>query len=440
MIRLCQGDKRMAYPTLAPSSTTSVSRLPVTGNVDNVNSSDNPLPYGVYIDHASSHHALQGFVTGAVDQVSYVYKKLGGDVLDIEITEYQVYAAYEEACLEYSYLVNVHQAKNVLGSVLGASTGSFDNDGQLSGSHSLSGSNIALRYPKYSFDYALRVGEKVSTEAGIGGSTPIYSASFDAIVDQQDYDLQELISGSAALSSSFPYFEKVGDKRVTIRKVYYKTPNAMWRFYGYYGGLNTVGNLSYYGQYADDSTFEVIPTWQNKSQAMAFEDAIYTRTSHFSYEIKDNNLRLFPKPYRGGPEQYWVEFTVETDPWTEEAGKEDGGKGVNNMNTLPFENIPYDSINSIGKQWIRRFALALSKEMLGLVRSKFATIPIPNENVTLNGPSLVSEAKEEQGALREELKTVLDELTYEKLAEKDSNISDSAQNVLRNIPPSLYVG
>jgi hypothetical protein len=244
-------------------------------------------------------------------------------------------------------------------------------------------------------------------------------------------------------SSASPFYQKLGtngDKRVTIRKVYYKTPNAMWRFYGYYGGLNTVGNLSYYGQYSDDSTFELIPTWQNKAQAMAFEDSIYTRASHFSYEIKDNKLRLFPKPYTGGPTKYWVEFTVATDPWTEEAGKENGSSGVNNMNTLPFENIPYDNINSIGKQWIRRFALALSKEMLGLIRSKFATIPIPNESVTLNGPALVTEAKEEQNLLRDELKTVLDELTYEKLAEKDSNISESSQNVLKNIPPSVFVG
>ena len=72
------------------------------------------------------------------------------------------------------------------------------------------------------------------------------------------------------------------------RKVFYKTPNSMWRFFGYYGGLNAIGNLSSYGQYADDSTFEVIPTWHNKLQAMAYETAIYTRNSHFSYEIKNN--------------------------------------------------------------------------------------------------------------------------------------------------------
>ena len=123
---------------------------------------------------------------------------------------------------------------------------------------------------------------------------PIYSASFTTEVGRQDYDLQAIIENTSTTDSSSPFYNAVGNNRVTIRKVFYKTPQAMWRFYGYYGGLNTVGNLSYYGQYADDSTFEVIPVWQNKSQAMAFEDAIYTRTSHFSYEIKDNKLRIFP--------------------------------------------------------------------------------------------------------------------------------------------------
>ena len=64
----------------------------------------------------------------------------------------------------------------------------------------------------------------------------------------------------------------------------------MWRFYGYYGGLNVVGNLHQYGQFADDSSFDLVPAWQNKLQAMAYEDAIYTRNSHYSYEIKNNNL------------------------------------------------------------------------------------------------------------------------------------------------------
>ncbi len=103
----------------------------------------------------------------------------------------------------------------------------------------------------------------------------------------------------------------------------------------------------------------------------------------------------------------WVEFSVPTSP-VEDAGNGRGAfGGVNNMNTLPFSNLPYDTINSIGKQWIRRFALALSKETLGQVRSKLASIPIPGDSVTLNGSDLISQAKDEQDKLREELEVYL---------------------------------
>ena len=110
------------------------------------------------------------------------------------------------------------------------------------------------------------------------------------------------------------------------------------------------------------------------------------------------------------------------------------------MNSLPFPNVPYIHINSIGKQWIRRFALSLCKETLGQVRSKLASIPIPGNDVTLNGPALISEAKEEQTNLREELKTVFDELVYGKLAEGDQAMQASVQEVLAKIPQGIYVG
>ena len=110
------------------------------------------------------------------------------------------------------------------------------------------------------------------------------------------------------------------------------------------------------------------------------------------------------------------------------------------MNSLPFPNMPYENINSIGKQWIRRFALSLSKETLGQVRSKLASIPIPGNEITLNGPSLISEAKEEQTALRDELKTVLDELVYGKLAEGDAAMQGSLNEVFKTIPHGIYVG
>ena len=214
----------------------------------------------------------------------------------------------------------------------------------------------------------------------------------------------------------------------------------MWRFYGYYGGLNTVGNMSNYGQWSDDSTFEVIPAWQNKMQAMAFEDAIYTRNSHFSYELRNNKLRLFPAPNTVTAAKYWIEFTVPQEPYLGN-DPDIGIMGVNNMNTLPFENIPYANINAIGKQWIRRYALALSKETLGQVRSKFGnSIPIPGEQVSLNGDALLSQAKEEQNALREELIKVFDELTYTKLSEDDKNFMENAAGLQKAIPLTIFVG
>ncbi len=538
----------MSLPTLTPASTLSAIILPITGTAGNINSA---VPYKIYSETTSPLYSKQ-FLSGAVDQVSYVYKKLGGDVLDIELTEGNVYAAFEEAVLEYSYLINVHQASNILSDALGNTTGSFDSKGNLESgelSSSLGGKHVALKYPKFDYSMTRRAADGIAAEVGLNGSVQ-YSASFDVVAGTQDYDLQTIISaksstkasGSVTISdhselaandtvkvittngtvitatthgtettsihTNSPTFD-VGDgsnaavatnlatclnanhllvatasagvvtitqktagtagnttitltdagtagmtkvdfaggntsytgdisgKKVLIKKVFYKTPHAMWRFYGYYGGLNVVGNLHNYGQFSDDSTFQLIPAWHNKAQAMAFEDAIYTRMSHFSYELRNNKLRLFPIPQTAMQEKMWVEFSVPTDVWDNTDKQTDG---VNNMNTLPIGNLPYNNINSIGKQWIRRFALALCKETLGQVRSKFATVPIPGESVTLNGTALLSEGKEEQEKLRTELKETLAELTYAKMIEQDGTMMENADKVLQKVPNYIFVG
>ena len=131
----------------------------------------------------------------------------------------------------------------------------------------------------------------------------------------------------------------------------------------------------------------------------------------------------------------WFTFQVlDEGPWTVNENSKDGIEGINNFNTVPFANIPYQNINAVGKQWIRRFALALSKETLGQVRGKFATIPIPGENLTLNASDLLSQAQTEQNALRDELKAVLDEMVYSALAERDANTATSV-NTLRKLTP-----
>jgi hypothetical protein len=415
----------MAFPSLTPSSTTSAITLPSTGSES-----------GVTDSLAIKFYTSDSFLSGAAAQVAFTYKRLGGDVLDIELTAENVYNHYEEADLEYSYIVNLHQARNSLGSALGGETGSFDHKGTISGTVDKS-----TKYPKFLFDYAFRVADKFSSEAIIGGTTPIYSASFTTVSDQQDYDLQSIVSSSAVGEESVPYQDLVGNKRIKIRQVYYVTPRQMWRFYGYYGGLNVTGDMHTYGQYADDSSFEVIPVWQNKIQAIQYEDHLYTRTSHYSYEIINNNLRIYPIPDNVSPDKFWFRFSIEDNDAYATGSYDTGMDGVNNMSNLPFENLPYNSINSMGKQWIRRFALALSKETLGQIRGKFGnSVPIPGDNVSLNASDLLSQAATEQSALREELNKQLDEMLYAKLAEADKAFVENTDAIVSKAPMKIYVG
>tara|TARA_B100000214_G_scaffold321896_1_gene257629 strand:- start:3730 stop:5001 length:1272 start_codon:yes stop_codon:yes gene_type:complete len=419
---------------LNPTSETSAIVLTSTGSTSKVTGS---LPFGVYNDSTE-------FLSGASAQVAYTYKKLGGDVIDIELTPSNVYAAYEEAVLEYSYIVNLHQGKNVLSTVLGTQTGTFDHKGGITGGPT----SASLKYPRFSLGYANRVGDGAAGAGGMGGTIAQYSASFKPVKEVQDYDIQNIIqsasdSGVDQAGNAVGYAGKIDDKRVIVTKVYYRSPRAMWRFYGYYGGVGVVGNYSTYGQFADDSTFEVIPTWQNKMQAVMYEDSIYTRTSHYSYEIINNKIRLYPTPSNwgmdGADDRIWFRFYVDMEPYAT-GSYNSGVEGVNNLNTVPFDNIPYENINSMGKQWIRKYALALCKEMLGQIRGKFTTVPIPGESVTLNYSDLLSQAKEEQQALKDKLREMLKEVEYSALAKTDQEITDSATNTLKATPLGIFVG
>ena len=449
----------MAKPTLTPAQQTSVIVLPENYQVPGPGAEKDALiasfPFGIYAnvdywfdgDGNTEQAQVDTFLQGAADQVAYTYRKLGGDVLDIELTKEQVFAAYEEAVLEYSYILNIHQTKNTLSNSLGNSTGSFNEDGAITedvadNSVVNKKTHVSLKYPRFDFAYARRVTEGISEEVGVGGSTTVYSASIDVQDGVQDYDIQAAITADPDWQAALGFTGADDANKILVKKVFYKTPKAMWTYYGYYNGVNVLGNLSTYGQYADDSTYEIVPMWHNKLQAKAYEESLYVRTSHYSYELRNNKLRLFPVPTGNGyPEKVWIEFVYPRDTWSDDTQDGNvGSDGVNNMNTMPLQNIPYKNINSIGKQWIRRFGLALAKEMLGLVRSKFSSIPIPGNDISMNGDALVSAGKEEQEALRTELKETLDELTYTKLLESDAETVENSNRVMTQIPTVIFTG
>ena len=221
----------MSSPTLSPASTTStviLSSAGTTATTGNGAGNTSHYPFGLYVDTESDLYDIN-FINGASDQVAFTYKKLGGDILDIELTDGNVCASYEEAVLEYSYQINVHQAKNVLSDLLGMSTGTFNHDGQMIGGDAKD-SAVNLAFPRFEFNYAKRVAEGIGSKAGVGGTLTMYSASFGTEVGVQDYDLQTVIAAAstdnidAATGDPVPFAGLVGNKKVRIERVFYKTP------------------------------------------------------------------------------------------------------------------------------------------------------------------------------------------------------------------------
>ena len=85
--------------------------------------------------------------------------------------------------------------------------------------------------------------------------------------------------------------------------------------------------------------------------------------------------------------------------------------------------------------------MALSKETLGQVRGKFGgNVPIPGDNISLHASDLLGQAKEEQNALRTELKEILDAMTYDKLLEKESSMADNTLKTQEKSPLPVFVG
>ena len=176
-------------------------------------------------------------------------------------------------------------------------------------------------------------------------------------------------------------------------------------------------------------------------QAISYEDHLYTRTSHYSYEIINNKLRIYPEPDNVSPTKFWFRFTIEDHDAYATGSYDEGIDGINNVNTMPFENLPFVNINSMGQQWIRKFSLALSKETLGQIRGKFGnSVPIPGDNVTLNATELLSQAASEQTTLREELNKQLDETLYAQLAETDKGMVENTNALVALSPLKIYVG
>lgn len=370
-----------------------------------------PTPFGFFDSDAE-------FQSEADAMVTFVKRKLGDDILSVELTSKQIWACFEEAFCEYGAVVNQYQAKSQLMNLMGASTGSLSGNEQ--------------KLPRETLEFALRLAEPYISTAGLGGSFNTTSGSIQLKQSKQDYDLYtDLVdsSGVPLVSSSL----NPSKGKLRVFEVMHFNPQAAYRFFDTTSAINYLNNEFSFESFTPETVFYVLPVFEDvlRGGQMAMSNKV--RRSNYSYMIIGTKIRIFPMPVADIPPRLWFRVGFPQDPLNP-VMNDSTIHGISNLSNVPFGNFVYSRINSIGRQWTRQYTLALAKEVLGLVRSKFGSIPIPGAELQLNGSDLVSQGREEKEKLITQLREMLDTLTYDKLVETQATKVDNLQKILRAVP------
>ena len=374
-------------------------------------------PYGIYDTDSE-------FQTESLQICKFIARRLGHPVMQLEFNSGSIYAMFEEAVSEYSQQINHYNMKNWLWNQYGnESTGSsLNSTGSNSVVHSTMGS-------------AIHLSEQYGQQAGVGGNATLHSGSITLAEGVQEYNLQSIYSSSFAASGS-------ENKRIEIQRVLNYAPASMTRFYDPFVGsyeqrqmLDAFG----FGEYSPAATFILQPVFYDVLRANAIETSDRIRKSAFSFEIINNKCRIFPIPKQADiGDKVWFEYYIRDDANATSQTYTDNR--VSDPSNTPYKNLTYSEINATGRQWIRKYALALSKELLGIIRSKYASMPLPNGEVSLDGEALKTEGREEKTLLLEELQTFLDSVTLREQAAAEQEVADANQAVLNKSPLGIYLG
>ena len=379
-----------------------------------------PTPFGFY-------DADTGFQTEADSLVTFVKRKLGDDVLSVELTKKQIWACLEEATLEYSSIVNMHEAESTLMNLLGFPTGS-----NLSGSFDIGPHGKETRLQRFNYDFAVREALAYSTEAFVGGDYNSVSGSIDLTRNVQDYDIYTDLKdgdGTALFDN-----QTAGSKtRMRIAEVFHMNPQAAYRFFDTSSAINYMANEFAFESFTPETVFYVLPVFEDVLRAGQMDLSNRVRRSNFSYKITGTKIRIYPTPTKDDPKKLWIRVVYSPDPFNP-SYNDDSIHGVSNVSNVPFGHLTFKNINSMGRQWIRQYTAALSKELLGYVRSKFGSVPIPGGDVQLNGTDLVSQAQTEKDALATQLREQLDKLTYSSLIVGAADEAEALNRLLKLIP------
>lgn len=376
----------------------------------------NPTPFGVF----DADVVFQG---DADKMITFVKRKMGDDVLSVELTKKMIWGNFEEATLEYGAILNQYQAKSQMLTYLGFNTGS--------------GTEASNKLPRDSLEYLSRFAEPYATEAGIGGSYNHHSGAINLNAGQQDYDIYTDLHGSDGQPLFLSASNSAPRTKMKIMEVFHFSPQAAYRFFDTTSAINYLNNAFSFESFTPETIFYVLPVFEDVLRAGMLDISNRVRRSNYSYKVIGTKIRIYPAPTLNQiPNKLWIRVRYYSNPLNPDYTDE-SINGVSNISNIPFGNVTYTRVNSIGQQWIRQYTLALCMEQLGLIRSKFGTLPVPGGNVTLNGSDLTSKGREDKKELTTKLREMLDTMTYDKLLETSAARAENLTKQLSKIPVPL---
>ena len=355
------------------------------------------------------------FTSSADKFADWSARRLGYPIMSVELQSGSFYACFEESVTEYSAQVNQFNIKDNLLHLTGQATGS----------------NVTHKRVTPTMGRSVFLSKQYGTEAGVGGDVDIKKGSITISSGSQEYDLNSLfVDGS-------------GSGSIEVKRVYYEGTPAMQRFFDPYattgyGTINMIEGFGF-GNYSPAVSFTLMPIFEDLLRVQAIEMNDSIRKSAYSFSLVNNKLRVFPNPT--GTSTLYFDYVNTSDRDNPLITQYSGSANVvSDYSNVPYDNMEYQFINDVGRQWIRKYGLALCKELLGIVRSKYGTIPIPNAETTLDGDTLRSEAAAEKEALVTQLREMLEQTSRRALLEADKDEAEFLQEKLQKVPYPIYIG
>jgi hypothetical protein len=362
-------------------------------------------PFGFYDSDSD-------FQTDADKVAHFCATRLGYPLMDVELQSGSFYACFEEAVTTYGNEVFQYKIRENYLSIEGASTGSSLNNKVLDAS----------------LQRVVGISKNYGVEAEVGGNITKYSGSLPISSSVQNYDLDNWAS------------EQGIDGGIEVRRVFYESPPAILRYFDPYAGTGTgiqsLMDAFDFGSFSPGVNFLLMPASYDmlKIQAIEFNDQI--RRSAYSFEINNNQLKLFPVPAESG--SLLFEYYKLDDKKSSGIGSDQSL--ITNVGEVPYSNPTYSQINSVGRDWVYRYTLALAKELLAYVRGKYQTVPVPGAEATLNQADLLADARSEKTALIENLREMLDQTSRQAQLERKANEGENLNRTLKEVPMTIFIG